>query len=198
MIKNAGIFIIAGLLIFPLPASADTPLNMVQVNINKILDILREPALETETEQSMKREKIRHVTDTIFNYNEMSKRTLGRSWKKFSEPQQNEFVDQYKNILENAYINKILNYTNEKVSFTKEKLLKKNKAVVTTSIITKTVEIPIDYRLIFRNEKWGIYDVIIEGVSLVSNFRSQFREILVNKTPDEFIQILQKKTGAGK
>jgi phospholipid transport system substrate-binding protein len=196
MIKNTGIFIIAGLLIFPFPASAETPLNMVQVNINKILDILHEPAIETETEQSTKRERIRRVTDIIFNYNELSKRTLGQNWKKFSESQRNEFIALYKIILENAYINKILNYTDEKVSFTKEKMLKGKKAEVSTNILTKTAEIPINYRLIFRNEKWGIYDIIIEGVSLISNYRSQFREILMSKSPDEFLDILRKKTGS--
>lgn len=196
MIKKAGVFFIVALMVFPFHASADTPLGMVKVNINRILEILRRPTSDDDKKNSAKKDEIRRVTDRIFDYNELSKRTLGQNWKKFSESQRNEFTDLYKVILENAYINKILRYTDETVSFNKEKMLKGKKAEVSTSVITKTVEIPIDYRLIYKKERWGVYDVIIEGVSLISNYRSQFREILMNESPDEFLRILHKKTGA--
>ncbi|MCK5427440.1 MAG: ABC transporter substrate-binding protein [Thermodesulfovibrionia bacterium] len=180
-------------LLFPLYVHAGVPLDTVQNHVENILDVVRSSGLKGEAARENNKEKIRSISNNMFDYRELSKRTLARNWKKFNHDQQNEFVDLYKMILEKAYIDKILDYTDEKVVFHKEKMLTEKKAKVHSNIITKTVEIPVNYSLILKNGAWRVYDVIIEGVSLVNNYRSQFKQILMNKSPEELLDILRKK-----
>lgn len=180
-------------LLYPLFVHAEEPINAVQVHINKVLDVLRDKSLKEESATSIRKEKIRNISNDMFDYAELSKRTLGQNWKKLSDGEQNEFIKLYKQILENAYINKLLNYKDEQVVFTKEKKLTEKNAEVYTKVITKTVEIPIDYRVVLKDNGWKVYDISIEGVSMVSNYRTQFKEILMNKSSGEFLEILRKK-----
>ena len=92
-------------------------------------------------------------------------------------------------------MDKILAYTDEKVLFDKEMMLSENKAEGQTKIITKSTEIPINYRVYLKDGQWRVYDVIIEGISLIQNYRTQFREILANNPPEEVLKILREKTG---
>ena len=92
-------------------------------------------------------------------------------------------------------MDKILAYTNEQVLFDRDTMLSENKAEVQTRIITKSAEIPIDYRVYLHDGKWKVYDVVVEGISLVQNYRTQFREILANNPPEEVLKILREKTG---
>jgi len=98
-------------------------------------------------------------------------------------------------VLEKAYIDKILSYTNEKIVFPKETMLASNQAEVQTEIITSSKTIPIFYRLILKDDTWRVYDVVVENVSLVQNYRSQFNSILAKNTPDQLLEILRKKVG---
>jgi phospholipid transport system substrate-binding protein len=96
-------------------------------------------------------------------------------------------------VLEKAYIDKILSYTDEKVVFDKETMLAENQAEVQTRIVTSSKEIPISYRVILKDGTWKVYDVIVEGVSLVQNYRTQFSDILAKNSPKELLEILRKK-----
>ena len=96
-------------------------------------------------------------------------------------------------MLEKAYIDKILSYTNEKIVFPKETMLASNQAEVQTEIITSSKTIPIFYRLILKDDTWRVYDVVVENVSLVQNYRSQFNSILAKNTPGQLLEILRKK-----
>jgi phospholipid transport system substrate-binding protein len=183
------------LLVIPFSASAGTPLDSVKTNINSVLDVLKDPKLAGETGKKTKKEKIRSISDKMFDYNELSKRTLGPDWKKLNSAQQNEFRDLYKCLLEDAYADKIIAYTNEKVIFGKEAPLTGTTSEVQTTVVTKKADIPITYRVIQKQDDWKVYDVVIEGVSLISNYRSQFREILMNKSPDALLDTLRKKVG---
>jgi len=194
--KLLRILIIAVLLLFPLSAQAEEAINAVQVHINKVLDVLRDKSIKEDSAASVRKEKIRNISNDMFDYTELSRRTMAQNWKKLSDAEQNEFVKLYKQILENAYINKLLNYKDEEVVFSKEKKLAENNTEVYTKIITKSVEIPIDYKLVLKNNGWKVYDISIEGVSLVSNYRNQFKEILINKSSAEFLEILRKKVSA--
>jgi phospholipid transport system substrate-binding protein len=100
-------------------------------------------------------------------------------------------------LLEETYSDKITSYTDEKVVFKKEVNLSDRMVEVQTTILTRTSEVPIHYRLMEKNQVWKVYDMVIEGVSLVSNYRSQFREILAGKTPEALIEILRRKVGKG-
>ncbi|MBW2721337.1 MAG: ABC transporter substrate-binding protein [Deltaproteobacteria bacterium] len=187
-------FILLVLLIIPLHVRAGVPFDTVKGHVNEVLRVLRDPALQGEANKEAKQEKIEAIADEMFDYVALSRLTLGRNWRKFNGDQKKEFVQLYRSILEKAYLDRILAYTDEKVTFGKETMLSKKKAEVQTHIITKSVEIPIYYRVYLKDGEWKVYDIIIEGISLVKNYRTQFREILANNPPEEVLEILRKKT----
>ena len=195
MRKKTVAFIIIVFLMVPLCVYAGPPLEAVKTQVNKVMDVLRDSSLKGEAGKKVKREKIRNISENMFDYTELSKRTLGQNWSKLNAGQQTEFLGLYKKLLEDAYADKIIAYTDEKVVFGKETTLSEKTAEVQTTIITKKADIPIHYRVIQKGSDWKVYDVVIEGVSLVSNYRNQFKEILLNKTPDALLDTLRKKVG---
>lgn len=176
-----------------LPVYAGAPLDTVQTNVNKVLDVLRDPNLKGESAKGTKKEKLEAIYEQMFDGVELSMRTMGGNWTKLNPAQQKEFVQLYRQILEKAYIDKILSYTNEKIVFPKESMLSKNQAEVQTKVITSSKEIPIFYKVILKGGTWKVYDVDVENVSLVQNYRSQFNSILAKNTPDQLLEILRKK-----
>ena len=183
------------LLLSPIQAKAGLPLDTIKEHVNSVLDVLRNPALQGEANKEAKEQKIESIANQMFDYVALSRLTLGRSWRDFNKEQQKEFVSLYRTILKKAYMDKILTYTDEKVVFDKEMMLAENKAEVQTRIITKSADIPISYRMYLKDGQWRVYDVIAEGISLVQNYRTQFREILANNPPEEVLKILRQKTG---
>jgi len=185
--------VILAVLLLAFPVYADTPLGAVQTNVNKVLDVLRDPALKAETAKEVKKEKLRAIYEQMFDEIELAKRTLALNWNALDPTQRREFVQLFHQVLEKAYMDKILSYTNEKIVFDKETSLTENQAEVQTRIITASKEIPIFYRVIQKEGTWKVYDVIVEGVSLVQNYRTQFNEILAKNSPKELLEILRKK-----
>ncbi len=181
------------LLIIPLQVHAGVPLDTVKTHVNSVLDVLRDPALKGEEAKATKEKKIEAIADDMFDYTALSRLTLSRNWKKFNAEQKKEFVKLYRDILEQAYMDRIMAYTDEQVLFDKETMLSERKAEVQTRILTKSAEIPINYRVYLKDGQWKVYDVIIEGISLIKNYRTQFREILANNPPEEVLKILRKK-----
>ena len=183
-------------LIFFLPtlqAVAGVPLDTVEGHVKNVLSVLRDPGLAGEANKETKAKKIESISNEMFDFVALSRLTLGRSWKKFSGEQRKEFIKLYRTILEKAYMDRILAYTDEKVTFNKELMLSEKKAEVQTTVITKSADIPIYYRVYLKDGKWRVYDVIIEGISLIKNYRTQFREILANNPPEEVLKILREK-----
>jgi len=176
-----------------LPAYGDTPLSTIQVNVNKVLDVLRDPALKADSAKDTKKEKLRSIYESMFDEVELSKRTLARNWNKLNTAQRREFVQLYQEVLEKAYVDKILSYTNEKITYERETKLTENQVEVQTLIITSSKKIPIFYRVILSTGTWKVYDVIIENVSLVQNYRTQFNNILDKNSPEQLLEILRKK-----
>ena len=184
---------ILAVLLFAFNVYADTPLDTVKANVNKVLEVLRDPALKAETAKEVKKEKLRAIYEQMFDEIELAKRTLARNWNALDLAQRREFVQLFRQVLEKAYIDKILSYTNEKVVFDKETMLAENQAEVQTRIVTSSKEIPIFYRVILKDGTWKVYDVVVEGVSLVQNYRTQFSDILAKNSPKELLEILRKK-----
>jgi phospholipid transport system substrate-binding protein len=187
-------FILLLFLTIPLQVRAGVPLDTVEGHVNDVLKVLRNPALQGEANKEAKQERIGAIADEMFDYVALSRLTLGRNWRKFNGDQKKEFVQLYRSILEKAYMDRILSYTDEKVTFAKEIMLSDKKAEVQTHILTKSAEIPIFYRVYLKDGKWRVYDVIIEGISLIKNYRTQFRDILANNPPEEVLKILREKT----
>jgi len=179
----------------PVSADAGVPLDTVKGHVDKVLDVLRDSSLKGGSKEKIKKDKIRTISEKMFDFNELSRRTLGLNWNKFKTEQQQEFIELYKSILEGAYIDKIVSYTDEKIIFNGENPLSEKTVEVQTTVVTKKADIPISYRMIRKEGEWRVYDVIIEGVSLISNYRSQFTQILVNKSPEGLLDTLRKKAG---
>jgi phospholipid transport system substrate-binding protein len=195
MKKRLAIITVILCLAFPLAAFAGVALDAVKGNVDKVLDVLRDPSLKSESSKQIKKNKIRAIGDNMFDFTELSKRTLAVNWSKFTPEQQKEFISLYKDLLADTYADKIVAYTDEKIVFTKEVSLTEKTIEVQSTVIRKTQEVPIYYRVIKENGSWLVYDVVIEGVSLVNNYRTQFREILSNKPPTSLIETLKKKLG---
>jgi phospholipid transport system substrate-binding protein len=179
--------------LFTLPVYAGVPTDTIQANVNKVLDVLRDPKLKPASAKAIKKERLQPIYDRMFDDVELSRRTLARNWNSMNAAQRQEFVQLFRQVLQKAYIDKILSYTNEKVVFDRESKLAENQVEVQTRIITASKEIPIAYRMILKNGVWKVYDVVIENVSLILNYRTQFNEILAKNTPEQLLSTLRKK-----
>ena len=181
------------LLLSPLSASAGVPLDTVKANVNKVLEILRDPSLKPASAKAVKKEKLRAIYERMFDEVELSRRALARNWNKFDAAQRQEFIHLFRQVLENAYADRILAYTNEKIVFDREYMLSSNQAEVQTRIVTSSKTIPLTYRMIQKGGVWRVYDVVVENVSLIQNYRKQFNEILDGQKPEQLLQTLRKK-----
>ncbi|NLW36205.1 MAG: ABC transporter substrate-binding protein [Syntrophorhabdus aromaticivorans] len=193
MKKQLVLCLVGWLLAVSSVVSAGEPLDTVQTQVNGVLNVLRDQSLKGETGLKVKREKVRIASQKLFDFVELSKRTLGINWNKLTVEQRKEFVRLYTDLLEDAYIDKITAYSDEKVTFTKEIRLSEKTVEVWSTVTTKTADVPINYRAIKTDASWKVYDVVIEGVSLISNYRTQFREILANKPPASLLEIMRTK-----
>jgi phospholipid transport system substrate-binding protein len=180
-------------LLLSLPVHAGVPMNTVKANVDKVLEVLRDPKLKAESAKETKKEKLRSIYDGMFDQVELSRRTLAQNWNNLNPAQRKEFVQLFRQVLEKAYIDKILAYVNEKVLFGKEVQLSETKVEVQTTINTSSKNIPVYYRVILKDGEWKVYDVVIENVSLISNYRTQFNDILAKNTPEQMLEILRKK-----
>ena len=196
MKKSFTVLILLMIFILSVPAHAGAPTAAVDNTVNRVIDVLRDPKLKGPSAKVIKTEKLRVIYKDMFDEMEFSRRTLTRNWQKFTPGQRKEFVDLFEQVLEKAYLDKILDYSNEKFFFYKENVLSDNQVEVQSKVITSSKEIPIFYRMILKNDKWKVYDVVVENVSLVQNYRTQFNEILAGNTPEQLLETLRKKVKA--
>jgi phospholipid transport system substrate-binding protein len=189
----AAILLGAVMLLIPFQVLAASPKETVETEVNNVVKTLGDPQFKTESRE-VKIAKIREIVNQVFDYTELSKRTLGRNWKNLTAEQQHEFVELFSELLEKVYADRLLAYSDEKVIFEKETMLKENQAEVQSFVLTSDGKnIPIFYRMLQNGNQWRIYDVIIEGVSLVKNYRTQFKEILDTGSPEKVLEVLREK-----
>lgn len=176
------------------PVFAERPTDVIKSTIDAVIETMNDKSLAEPSKKEERRGKIRALIKKRFNYLEMSKRSLARHWKKRSKEEKIEFVNIFTELLEESYIGKIESYTSEKVSYGEEKIKGKGKyALVPTTIITKDVDIPIDYKLIFKKNRWTVYDVVIEGVSFISTYRSQYDRAIKKDSYSGLIKSMREK-----
>jgi len=181
----------------PFQVYAGAPQETVETGVNKVLAKLGDPSFQAKTKE-VKIKEVGDIVGTIFDYKELSRRTLGRDWKKMSAEQQKEFVELFTELLQGVYADRLLAYSDQKVVFEKELMLKKGSAEVQSYILnTDGNKIPLYYRLTDKSGSWKVYDIIIEGVSMVKNYRTQFRDILAKDSPDKLLEILRDKVKKG-
>jgi phospholipid transport system substrate-binding protein len=187
------ILILAILIVLPLQAYAATPQETVETGVNKVLKTLSDPAFKAQP-KDQKITAISAEIESVFDFEELSKRTLGREWKNFSAEQQTEFVKLFKELLQGVYADRLLAYSDQKVIYDKEIMIKEGQAEVQSYLQTSDgTKIPLFYRMTDKSGSWKVYDMVIEGVSMVKNYRTQFREILSNGSPDKLLEILREK-----
>ncbi|HXJ80363.1 MAG TPA: ABC transporter substrate-binding protein [Candidatus Methylomirabilis sp.] len=173
--------------------SAGIPTDQLKGAIDRVVKTLEDPALKGEGKLPERRRAIRKVADDIFDFTEISRRALARHWQGLSEKQRDEFVGLFADLLERSYISKIELYGGEKIVYANERV-DGDVATVGTKIITKNgTDVPVDYRMAKRGPRWLVYDVNIEGVSLVSNYRTQFNKIIQTASYDELVHKLKNK-----
>lgn len=185
----------AVLLAAPLrPAQAEpSPTEHAKQTIDAVIEILKDDSLGTEAKHT----KILALIDERFNFRWMSKRTLARNWKKADKTQQARFVELYREHLTRTYLKSLDTYSDEEVQFVKERFPKKGYAQVDTLIAHKGIETPVNYRMkLAKDGQWYVYDVIIEGVSLVKNFRTSYNDIIRRDGVDGLLGKMQKKLEA--
>ncbi len=177
----------------PIQVQANTALDTVKSRINQLLDVLRDPAMQDDSAEELKKKQIWLIFDKTFDYIEFSKRTLSRNWNKLNPDQRKEFTELYKALLDKVYMDRILAYKDQEIVFVKERALAQNRVEVESKIVAGSNKTPIQFRMVSKDGKWWVYDVVVEGISLVRNYRSQFKRIIKRESIEGMFEILRKK-----
>jgi len=174
----------------PLPES---PTETVRATINEVIRILEDPGLKDPAKLIPRRHMLEEVIAARFDYAEMSKRSLAAHWRSLSAAERIEFVDLFRSFLSDRYAEKIEGYAGEQVSYLSERI-EDGYAEVRTELRSSKVDIPMDYRLHVRDSQWHAYDMIVDGVSLVKNYRSQFNKIIRDSSYQGLVEKLRDRT----
>jgi phospholipid transport system substrate-binding protein len=171
-----------------------SPMDALKSPIEAVLGLLKDPKYKDPDQRQQQRDKIFTITRKLFDYTEMSKRALARNWKLFSPQEQLQFVDVFADHLSNSYMDKVQGeYKGETVVFLGQETVADGKALVKTRVERQPSDISVDYSMLFADNNWRVYDVNIEGVSLIKNYRTQFDQILGKESPAQLIERLKKK-----
>ncbi|HEV8533344.1 MAG TPA: ABC transporter substrate-binding protein [Methylomirabilota bacterium] len=174
-------------------AVAGAATDQLKGAIDRVVATLDSPALKGDGKVLERRTAVRKIANEIFDFNEIARRSLGRYWQPLTEPQRTEFVFLFGDLLERSYISKIELYGGEKIVYSGERV-EADLATVSTRIMTKNgTEVPVDYRLFKRGDRWMIYDVSVEGISLVSNYRTQFNKIIQTNGYNGLVEKMRTK-----
>lgn len=190
MLKHTALIALAG--VFLATRALATPTDDVKKTVDEVVRIVADK--ETKKNEQKRRQALKKTISLVFNYEEMAKRSLGKHWNQRTPEERKQFVVLFSTLLENSYAGKIESYNNEKIVYIKESI-DGNYAEVKSKVVTaKRDEFSLDYRLLNESGKWMVYDVVIEGVSLVSNYRSQFNRIITANGYAELVKKLQTKS----
>jgi phospholipid transport system substrate-binding protein len=169
-----------------------SPTEAMRTTVSQALRVMRDQELKKPERMDERVARLKKIADARFDYGEMAKRSLGGQWDKLRGRERQEFVDLFTEFLTATYVDKLHAYSDEEVKFLNERL-DGNYAEVKTILVGKKTEIPMDYRLMEKDGDWKAYDVVIDGISLVQNYRGQFKAILRSSSYEQLIQILRNK-----
>ena len=177
----------------PASAGAGAPTDQLKVSVEQIVKVLEDPALKPEAKLKERRAAIRKEAEVVFDFSETAKRALGRHWQALPEKDRQEFTGLFTDLIERSYISKIERYSGERIAYAGE-AIDGALATVRTRFVTKQgTEIPVDYRMQQRGDRWLVYDVSVEGVSLINNYRTQFDKIIQTSS---FAELVRKMKAA--
>jgi len=179
--------------VIAVPTLAGEPMEKIKQTTGKIIAIVTDPALKAPERAKERRHLIRKAVDERFDWGEMSRRTLSTHWAKRTDAERKEFINLFGELLERTYMGKVDDYSGEKVRFENE-IIDGDYGIVKAKILTrKETEIPVIYRLKKKSGDWYVYDISIEGVSFINNYRTQFNSIIVKSSYQDLVKRLKAK-----
>jgi len=159
-------------------ASAGAPTDQLRDGVDRVFKILRDPAMAGDTNATKRRSEILAAAGTIFDFGEMAKRSLGQHWAARTPAERTQFVALFTDLMQHSYINKVDQHGGAKMVFRGETIDGDFASVRTTIPLSNGSEMPLEYRMHTANARWQVYDLSIDGISLVSNYRSQFNKVI--------------------
>jgi phospholipid transport system substrate-binding protein len=183
--------VIGFVLAVTMPATAGAPTDQLRQRVDEVIKVVDDPALSAKPAE--RHAAVRKIAEDVFDYPDTAQRALGPHWNARTPQERQEFVQLFADLLDRAYVGKIDLYQGEKVRYAGE-TVEGDQATVKTRIVTKRgSEVPVDYRMHVNNGRWLVYDVIIEGVSLISNYRTQFNKVVQTESYQSLVQKLKNK-----
>lgn len=183
-------------------ASAGQIIDNLKLVVDKVLILLKDPAYAAPEKKAERTRLIHETASGTFDWEEMARRTLGPHWRDLTPEQKQQFIDIFVDFLERTYVSKIdlflqesKGFTTKNISYLNETIEQERYALVETKILLNDKELPLNYKLINKSGRWVVYDLTIEGVGLVANYRTQFNEILANGSFQTLIDKLKAKEG---
>jgi phospholipid transport system substrate-binding protein len=196
-VRRVALGIIWVVLAFPGPAVGEAfaggPTDAMKSMIDEVLKIIRDKELKQPDKTEERRRLLHKTVGDRFDFQEMSRRALGAQWGKLSDAEKQEFVALFRSLLMNSYTEKVETYSGEGVVYVNERT-EKDYAEVRTKLMSGKTELPLDYRMINRDNDWLAYDVVVDGVSLVSNYRGQFTKIIQVSSYSDLVDQLRRKS----
>jgi phospholipid transport system substrate-binding protein len=177
------------------PLFAAEPLELVKSAVERAIQVLKDPKLKAPDKKRERIEQLREIINPIFDYEEMARRTMGPHWRQLTPAEQQEFYNLFRNFLEKVYSDKVDLYDSQRVLFGRETIDQDYAQVESTAIDAKGIESPVVYRLKRTDAKWKVYDAVVENISIVNNYRSQFDRVISKSSYGELKRMLKEKAG---
>jgi phospholipid transport system substrate-binding protein len=178
-----------------LPAEAGAPTDQLRGSVDRVIEILEDPALKSEARTQERRTALRQVADQTFDFRETAKRALGRHWQALSDRERDEFTALFADLLERAYVSRIEQYSGERIAYNGE-VVDPGGSVATVRSrfsLKSGTDVPVEYRMLKRGDRWLVYDVSVEGISLVANYRSQFNKVIETSSYGELVKRIKAR-----
>jgi phospholipid transport system substrate-binding protein len=177
------------------PLRAGEPLELVKTAAERALHVLKDPKFKSPDNKKERIERLKEIINPIFDYEEMARRSLGSHWRRRSPAEQEEFYRLFRSFLEKIYSSKVDFYEGERIAFGRETIDGEYAQVESTVTDAKGMESPVVYRLKRTDGKWKVYDAVVENISIVNNYRSQFDRVISKSSYEELRRMLKEKSG---
>jgi len=196
MIRSRFLLILAAMLLTLLVAKgahAGQPTEQLKPAIDRVIKTLEDPALKGEAKTKERRQALHTIGDEVFDWTEMARRALGRHWQGRTEAERDEFVKLFRDLIERSYMSTVERHSGEKITYAGDSV-DGDQAILRTKFTTKKgQEVPIDYRMIRRGDRWLVYDVAVENVGLVNNYRTQFNQVIQTSSYRELVKKMKNQ-----
>ena len=178
-------------------ATAGEPTDLVRQITDQVLKILEDPQFQAPNRHAERQERLHKIAEQVFDWQEMARRALAVHWRERTPQEQQEFVRLFRDLVEGTYINRLESSIQEKgeIQYVGEQVDGSRAAVKTNVVTRRNQQVPIEYRLQKADGRWFIYDVLVEGISLVNNYRSQFNRIITSSSYNDLVQKMKNRQG---